>query len=113
MCARSSPARLRITSYNVCYTKLLRDAATAEISRSQVWQWLKHGISTSDGTAITADRVRVTIAEEVAKLRGTESGGGDDRALAAKLFEQMMTDATFAEWLTVVAYDYIDRNNFV
>jgi len=87
---------------------LMEDAATAEISRSQVWQWLKHGISTSDGTAITADRVRVTIAEEVAKLRGTESGGGDDRALAAKLFEQMMTDATFAEWLTVVAYDYID-----
>lgn len=90
---------------------VMEDAATAEISRSQVWQWVAHGVPTEDGQPVTAERVRATIAEEVAKLRngeGTIPCGSDQCELAATLFEQMTTDGAFAEWLTVVAYDYID-----
>ena len=82
---------------------LMEDAATAEISRSQVWQWVRHGARLSSGTPITAELVRATIREEMARLPDTGS-----YKLASRIFEQMMTTGEFAEFLTLVAYDYID-----
>jgi malate synthase len=76
---------------------LMEDAATAEISRTQVWQWVKHGARLNDGRTVTADFVRQTIR----KIYPTET-------LATKLFEEMMTSGEFPEFLTLVAYDYID-----
>ena len=81
---------------------LMEDAATAEICRSQVWQWVKHGARLSDGRPVTEDMVRQTIAEQKNKLQGGRM------TQAAEIFERMMTSADFAEFLTLVAYDYID-----
>ena len=85
---------------------LMEDAATAEICRAQVWQWVKHGARLQDGRPVTAELVKSTIGEVVEKLRG--SIGGDALSKAAGLYEQMMTSADFPEFLTLVAYEYID-----
>jgi malate synthase len=90
---------------------LMEDAATAEISRTQVWQWVTHGAKLADGRRVTADLVRHTMVDELGKLREQlgparyDSGKFD---LASKLFDQMMTGTDFPEFLTTVAYDYID-----
>ena len=81
---------------------LMEDAATAEICRSQVWQWAKHGARLSDGRPITHEMIRQTIAEQQNKLKGGRI------AEAADIFQRMMTSADFAEFLTLEAYDYID-----
>ena len=81
---------------------LMEDAATAEICRSQVWQWVKHGATLADSRPVTQDMVRQTIAEQKGKLKGGRM------AEAAEIFERMMTSADFAEFLTLEAYDYID-----
>ena len=81
---------------------LMEDAATAEISRAQVWQWVRHGAMLSDGRQVTKDLVREVIAEQRSRLKGART------AEAAQIYEHMMTSADFAEFLTLVAYDYID-----
>src|SRR5437867_3600984 len=83
---------------------LMEDAATAEISRSQVWQWVRHGAHLSDGRAVTQALVESIIAEEMdeKKLRGGKF------ELAARLFNQLMTGAEFPEFLTLVAYEHLD-----
>jgi malate synthase len=90
---------------------LMEDAATAEISRTQVWQWVRHSAPMGDGRRVTPELVRATIAEELEKIRGLLGparfdGGKFD--LAARLFDQMMTGSEFAEFLTLVAYDHLD-----
>jgi malate synthase len=88
---------------------LMEDAATAEISRAQVWQWVKHGVKLKDGRTVTADLVRATMQEELAKVRSQP--GGDKLTqldLASRLFEDMMTRPDFTEFLTLSAYNYID-----
>ncbi len=90
---------------------LMEDAATAEISRSQVWQWVRHGAKMKDGRAVNADLVRKTIPEElehIRKLMGAQRFGSGRFDLAAKLFEDMMTSQDYTEFLTLVAYDHID-----
>jgi malate synthase len=81
---------------------LMEDAATAEICRSQVWQWVKHGAKLSDGRQVTREMVRQAIAEQKSKVMTGRM------AEAAEIFERMMTSADFAEFLTLVAYDYVD-----
>jgi malate synthase len=81
---------------------LMEDAATAEICRAQVWQWVRHGAKLNDGRPVTQELVRKTIAEQKKKLGGKHM---DD---AAKIYEEMMISADFPEFLTLVAYDYID-----
>jgi malate synthase len=81
---------------------LMEDAATAEICRAQVWQWVRHGAKLNDGRAVTQEMVRKVIAEQKKKL------GGQRMDEAAKMYEEMMTSADFPEFLTLVAYDYID-----
>jgi malate synthase len=80
---------------------LMEDAATAEICRAQVWQWLRHGAKLSDGRPVTRDLVRSVIAEQKVQLKGSRM------AEAADIYERMMTSPDFAEFLTLVAYDYI------
>ena len=90
---------------------LMEDAATAEISRTQVWQWVRHGATLADGRRVTPELVRATIAEELEKIRGLmgpERFDGGKFDLAARLFDQMMTGSEFAEFLTLVAYDHLD-----
>ena len=81
---------------------LMEDAATAEICRSQVWQWVRHGAKLSDGRCVTQNMIREIIAEKKRDLTGARM------ADAAAIYEEMMTSPDFAEFLTLVAYDYID-----
>ena len=87
---------------------LMEDAATAEISRAQVWQWIRHprGILT-DGRKVTVDLYRQMQEEEMAKLRATFGEDGyAARHLpeAAKLFEAITTSDIFVDFLTLPAY---------
>ena len=82
---------------------LMEDAATAEISRAQVWQWARHGAKLADGRTVDSALITQTIAQEVA--RHNHAGKFD---LAAKLFEEMLTAEEFPEFLTLIGYDYID-----
>jgi malate synthase len=81
---------------------LMEDAATAEICRAQVWQWVRHGAKLSDGRQVTQEMVRDVVAEQKSKLQGGRISE------AAEIFERMMTNPDFTEFLTLVAYDYID-----
>jgi malate synthase len=78
---------------------LMEDAATAEICRAQVWQWVKHGAKLSDGRTVTADMAR--------KATDEQAGDGESKK-AADLFKTMMTSGDFPEFLTLLAYDKID-----
>ncbi len=82
---------------------LMEDAATAEISRSQVWQWVRHGVKLNDGRTVTAELAREAIRDELANKPGTPA-----KQRAAELFESMMTNSQFQEFLTTAAYEYID-----
>jgi malate synthase len=83
---------------------LMEDAATAEISRSQIWQWVRHGARLSDGRVVTQELVAAITAEELEKKKA-KNGKFD---LAATLFAQLMTGSEFAEFLTLVAYDHLE-----
>jgi malate synthase len=85
---------------------LMEDAATAEICRTQVWQWVKHGAKLSDGRTVTAEMARGVTADVVGGLRGRLPQASLE--LAAGIFEQMMTSADFPEFLTLRAYESID-----
>ncbi|HUI41136.1 MAG TPA: malate synthase A [Terriglobia bacterium] len=90
---------------------LMEDAATCEICRAQVWQWVKHGAKLSDGRTVTAELVRRATAEELEKLRrelGEERFESARFETASEIFESMMTSADFPEFLTLLAYDRID-----
>ena len=76
---------------------LMEDAATAEICRTQVWQWLRHGARLADGRAVTTALVREALAAEPAAA-----------GAAGRLFEQMSTAAQPPDFLTLVAYEFID-----
>jgi malate synthase len=84
---------------------LMEDAATAEISRAQIWQW-KHGARLGDGRTVDLALCRAVLAEELAKLRSA-SGGGDRYEDAAALFDELMAAPTFPEFLTLPAYERI------
>ncbi|HVW83695.1 MAG TPA: malate synthase A [Bryobacteraceae bacterium] len=90
---------------------LMEDAATAEISRAQVWQWAKHGAKLEDGRPVTPDLVKQTIGEELAKMRdrvGAERFEKGKFKVAAELFERMMLSGEFNDFLTLPAYQYLD-----
>jgi malate synthase len=76
---------------------LMEDAATAEISRSQIWQWVRHGTRLDDGEAVTPELVRRLGDRELA---------GD--APARQLFEEVALAEEFADFLTLPGYDRID-----
>jgi malate synthase len=85
---------------------LMEDAATAEISRSQVWQWIRSSKGKlDDGRKVTADMVRALIPEELAKVKAEVGGATATYDRAAQIFEQMSTRDSFAEFLTLPLYE--------
>jgi malate synthase len=82
---------------------LMEDAATAEISRSQIWQWVKHGSRLSDGRTVTIDLVKAMVEEELGKNPGTPA-----KKTAAELFIRMSGAAEIPEFLTLPAYELLD-----
>ncbi|MEO8830603.1 malate synthase A [Lapillicoccus sp.] len=90
---------------------LMEDAATAEISRSQIWQWVHNGSKLDDGTTITADLVRDVLASEREKIRA-ELGDGYDAhnfETAFEVFEQVALADEYAEFLTLPAYEAVSE----
>jgi malate synthase len=90
---------------------LMEDAATSEIARSQVWQWIRHGVRLEDGREVTAELVRATIDEELEKIReavGDEVFAKSRPEEARALFEQVALGDDFVEFLTLPAYEYLD-----
>jgi len=89
----------------------MEDAATAEISRSQIWQWIRHGVQLEDGRVVTRELVREILDEEMTRIRsavgeGTWESGRPEET--REVFEQVALADEFPEFLTLPAYDYID-----
>jgi malate synthase len=89
---------------------LMEDAATAEICRAQLWQWLKHGAALSDGTRFGAELLDTLMNEELQALERTARAAlYADSTLntAAQLFRRLVIDESFEEFLTLPAYDLL------
>jgi malate synthase len=86
----------------------MEDAATAEISRSQVWQWIRSpkGVL-DDGRKVTPELLRAYIPEELAKVKGVVGANAPTYDQAARIFERMSTQDEFAEFLTLELYEEI------
>jgi malate synthase len=84
----------------------MEDAATAEISRAQVWQWLRHRARLAEGPIVDPALCRRMLDEEVAKLRAAVAGNGRYEE-AARLFGALTEAPIFPEFLTIPAYDAI------
>jgi malate synthase len=82
---------------------LMEYAATAEISRSQLWQWIHHGTLLDNGRPVTRELVRQILTEEAAALEGRPHV-----EQAATLFGQVALAEDYAEFLTVPAYELVD-----
>jgi malate synthase len=90
---------------------LMEDAATAEISRSQIWQWVHHGSKLEDGRKVTADLVRDVLDEETAKIHeavGDETWQAGRPAETREIFERVALAPDLIEFLTIPAYEYLD-----
>ncbi|TDV20864.1 malate synthase A [Paraburkholderia caballeronis] len=87
---------------------LMEDAATAEISRSQVWQWIRSPKGKlEDGRKVTAELVRELIPQELDKVKAVVGGDTKPYERAAQIFEQMSTSGNFVEFLTLPLYEEI------
>ena len=84
---------------------LMEDAATAEISRAQLWQWIHQGAKLDDGRAATEDLYRKTRETEIARL--TEGGPGRYKE-AAEILDGLVLAKEFPDFLTLPAYRYLD-----
>ena len=93
---------------------LMEDAATAEISRSQIWQWMRSpkGVL-DDGRKVTKDMFRKMLPEELARVRrelGEEAWGAGRYEEAAKLFDEITTSDDYVEFLTLPGYEWLTRD---
>jgi malate synthase len=94
---------------------LMEDAATAEISRAQVWQWIRHAARLDDGRRVDAGLVRCILREELESIRAERTASPDDGSeseadrldLAASLMEELTTADGMADFLTLPAYPHI------
>ena len=86
---------------------LMEDAATAEISRSQVWQWIHNDVTLDDGTLVSRDLVERLIDEELTDIRALTGGGFDAERYgqAVALFTEVALADNFADFLTIPAYE--------
>jgi malate synthase len=90
---------------------LMEDAATAEISRTQIWQWIHHGAKLDDGRTVTPELVRRLLDEETAKIResvGEETWVAGRPEQTREVFERMALSEELIEFLTIPAYALLD-----
>ncbi len=89
---------------------LMEDAATAEICRAQLWQWIRHGARTNDGKLVTEERFDRLLTHELDRIHdevGPARLAGGVFPTAARLFAQMIKKDTFDEFLTLPAYEHL------
>ena len=94
----------------VALNGVMEDAATAEIARAQLWQWIRHAVALEDGRVVTRDLVRDVLAQETARIRAsvgeaTWAGGSPEEAVS--LLELLVLGEEFVEFLTLPAYDHL------
>jgi malate synthase len=90
---------------------LMEDAATAEISRTQIWQWVHHGVELEDGRTVTPELVRSVLDEETAKIReavGEETWQHGRPAETREIFDRVALSTDLIEFLTIPAYAHLD-----
>jgi malate synthase len=85
---------------------LMEDAATAEISRSQIWQWLRHKATLADGRLVDLPLCETILADELAQLKQA-AGDGNRYDDAAALFQDLIAAPEFVDFLTLPAYDMV------
>jgi len=89
---------------------LMEDAATAEISRAQIWQWIRHAATLDDGRTVDRPLVETLLTEEMATLRAADPAAFDQGrfAEAIGLFRDLVASDTFSEFLTLPAYAVLE-----
>jgi malate synthase len=91
---------------------LMEDAATAEISRSQVWQWIRNPDGAlDDGRKVSVELFRAMLPEELAKIEaqvGSEQFAAVPYRTASELFDRITTDDAFVDFLTLPGYELLD-----
>jgi malate synthase len=90
---------------------LMEDAATAEISRTQIWQWVHHRVTLDDGRVVTPELVRQVLDEETARIRrsvGEETWQRGRPAETREIFDRVALAPELIEFLTIPAYGYLD-----
>jgi malate synthase len=93
---------------------LMEDAATAEISRTQIWQWLRHRATLDDGRVVTRALVEQCIAEEFERVRGEVGAARFERGnfpAARALFERVALSEQLEEFLTLPAYETLVKQS--
>jgi malate synthase len=89
---------------------LMEDAATAEICRAQLWQWVRHGAKTNDGRPVTMERFDGLLTDELDRIHrevGSVRLAEGVFPTAARLFAEMIKKDTFDEFLTLPAYEHL------
>jgi malate synthase len=91
----------------VAIFNLMEDAATAEISRSQIWQWIHNDIPLDDGPVVTRELVERILAEELAAIREASGESFDEAGYdqAAALFAEVALADDYVDFLTIPAYE--------
>ncbi|KAL6889259.1 malate synthase [Trichoderma longibrachiatum] len=87
---------------------LMEDAATAEVSRSQLWQWVKHGVSTAEGKRVDK-AYALRLLKECADALAAKAPQGNKFQLAAQYFATQVTGEDYADFLTTLLYDEITK----
>jgi malate synthase len=94
---------------------LMEDAATAEISRTQVWQWVRHGAVLDDGQRLTLDRVALVVLEELDAARravGSAAFAAGRWLEAGALFKRLVAARELPDFLTLEAYEQVLEAEF-
>ena len=86
---------------------LMEDAATAEISRAQLWQWCKHGAALKTGEKINKEMLSSSIDKITQQIKGKNLINNDNLSLASSIFKELCLSSTLADFLTLPAYDKI------
>jgi malate synthase len=90
---------------------LMEDAATAEISRSQIWQWVRHGCKLTDGRTVTPDLVHAVLEQETEAIRtsvGDEVWQRGRPGETREVFQAAALSSELLEFFTIPAYEYLD-----
>jgi malate synthase len=89
----------------------MEDVATAEISRTQIWQWVKHRVELDDGRAVTPELVRSVLDDEMEKIRASVGEDTWERGRPAEtreIFDRVSLVPQLIEFLTIPAYAYLE-----
>ena len=94
-----------VLSLNIL-TQNREDAATAEVSRSQLWQWVRHGVTTAEGRKVDKAYVLRLLGECTDEL-ASNAGAGNKLTLASRYFAHQVTGEDYADFLTTLLYNEI------